>query len=60
MSSGQPDPASSTDYAEPAVETGYPTGTEYASTGTGTPVVVEEEYPAQTPPANRDYPGGQR
>jgi len=42
-----------TGYVDPAVDpatgypaTGYPTsGTEYASTGTGTPVVVEEEYP---------------
>jgi hypothetical protein len=25
--------------------TGYPAGTEYAATGTGTPAVVEEEYP---------------
>ena len=38
-----------TGYVDPSVEnTGYTTGTEYASTGTGTPVVVEEEYPGGT------------
>ncbi len=42
-----------TGYVDPAVGT---TTTEYASTGTGTPLVVEEDY-AQT---TRDYPGGTR
>jgi uncharacterized protein YjbJ (UPF0337 family) len=49
-----------TGYVDPAVNTtsGYPAATtEYASTGTGTPVVVEEEYIAGT---TRDYPGGTR
>jgi uncharacterized protein YjbJ (UPF0337 family) len=42
-------------YVDPAVETsGYPTSTEYASTGTGTPVVVEEDYPGE-----ERYPGRQ-
>jgi hypothetical protein len=44
-------------YVDPAVDstTGYPAATtEYASTGTGTPVVVEEEY------TTREYPGGVR
>jgi hypothetical protein len=44
-------------YVDPAVgtTTGYPAATtEYASTGTGTPLVVEEEY------TTRDYPGGTR
>jgi uncharacterized protein YjbJ (UPF0337 family) len=36
------------------------TGTEYASTGTGTPVAVEQEYVLENPPADRDYPGGVR
>ena len=37
---------------------GYPAATtEYASTGTGTPVVVEEEYVVETA---REYPGGTR
>jgi hypothetical protein len=44
--------------------TGYAPGpagsTEYAATGTGTPVVVEEEYVPGTPPVARDYPGGTR
>ncbi|MGW4943239.1 hypothetical protein ACWEOZ_16830 [Actinoplanes sp. NPDC004185] len=47
-------------YVDPAVgtTTGYPAAsTEYASTGTGTPVVVEEEYVTET---TRDYPGGTR
>jgi len=53
----------------PAAETGYPAAdpaypapttasTEYASTGTGTPVVVEEDYVVD-PPAT-GYPGGTR
>jgi len=44
-------------YADPAVDgpTGYPAATtEYASTGTGTPLVVEEDY------TTGDYPGGTR
>jgi VIT1/CCC1 family predicted Fe2+/Mn2+ transporter len=44
-------------YVDPAVgtTTGYPAATtEYASTGTGTPLVVEEEY------TTREYPGGTR
>ena len=32
-----------------AAETGYATSTEYASTGTGTPVVVEEEFVYESP-----------
>jgi hypothetical protein len=45
-----------TGYVDPAVgTTGYPAATtEYASTGTGTPQVVEEEY------TTREYPGGTR
>jgi hypothetical protein len=45
-----------TGYVDPAVgTTGYPAATtEYASTGTGTPLVVEEEY------TTREYPGGTR
>jgi len=55
----------STAYADPAVDAlGYSQGTavstEYASTGTGTPVVVEEEYVRENPPASPDYPGGTR
>jgi VIT1/CCC1 family predicted Fe2+/Mn2+ transporter len=49
-----------TGYVDPAVTTtsGYPAATtEYASTGTGTPVVVEEDYVTGT---TRDYPGGTR
>jgi len=45
---------------DPAVDTtaGYPAATtEYASTGTGTPLVVEEDYVTET---TRDYPGGTR
>jgi hypothetical protein len=51
--------AGTTGYADPATTTGYPAAatTEYASTGTGTPVVVEEEYVAEP---TRDYPGGTR
>jgi hypothetical protein len=48
-------------YVDPAVGTtaGYPTAsTEYASTGTGTPLVVEEEYVPGT--TTRDNPGGTR
>jgi hypothetical protein len=44
--------------------TGYAPGpavsTEYAATGTGRPVVVEEEYVGGTPAVARDYPGGTR
>jgi hypothetical protein len=52
-------------YVDPAVDpaTGYPgTSTEYASTGTGTPVVVEQEYVEQdyATGTTRDYPGGAR
>ena len=49
-----------TGYVDPAVNTttGYPVAsTEYASTGTGTPLVVEEDYVVET---TRDYPGGTR
>ncbi|MFI7540390.1 hypothetical protein [Actinoplanes sp. NPDC049599] len=50
--------AGTTGYVDPAATAGYPAATtEYASTGTGTPVVVEEEYVAETA---RDYPGGTR
>jgi hypothetical protein len=52
--------AGTTGYVDPATTTtGYPAAatTEYASTGTGTPVVVEEEYVAEP---TRDYPGGTR
>ena len=45
-----------TGYADPVVDpdpalggTGYTTSTEYASTGTGTPVVVEEDYVLENP-----------
>ena len=59
-----PDPAlSGTGYTEPDPAlsgTGYSTSTEYASTGTGTPVVVEEDYVLENPPSTRDYPGGVR
>jgi hypothetical protein len=42
-------------YVDPAgPASGYPTSTEYASTGTGTPVVVEEDYPGE-----ERYPGRQ-
>ena len=45
----------STAYVDPAVQpSGYSTSTEYASTGTGTPVVVEEEYLGE-----ERYPGRQ-
>jgi len=62
---GYTDPAGSTGYTDPAVDgtTGYPAAsTEYASTGTGTPVVVEQEYVEQEYVAGttRDYPGGAR
>jgi len=53
-------PTGTTSYGDPAVDTtaGYPAATtEYASTGTGTPLVVEEDYAAET---TRDYPGGTR
>lgn len=49
-----------TGYAAPAADrtAGYPAATtEYASTGTGTPLVVEEEYAVEP---TRDYPGGIR
>jgi uncharacterized protein YjbJ (UPF0337 family) len=38
-------------YADPAIDPapGYSATTEYASTGTGTPVVVDEEYPGRRP-----------
>jgi hypothetical protein len=52
-----------TGYTEPdpaVTGTGYSTSTEYASTGTGTPVVVEEDYVLENPPSTRDYPGGVR
>jgi len=40
-----------TGYVDPAVPStpGYPSSTEYASTGTGTPVVVEEDYLSGNP-----------
>jgi len=61
---GYTDPAvSGTGYTDPALSgtgTGYSTSTEYASTGTGTPVVVEEDYVLENPPSTRDYPGGVR
>ena len=45
----------STAYVDPAVQpSGYSTSTEYASTGTGTPVVVEEDYVGE-----ERYPGRQ-
>ena len=49
--SSTPDPAYRPGYADPAVDPapGYLTSTEYASTGTGTPVVVEEEYVLENP-----------
>jgi len=56
----------STGYADPAVDDlGYAQGTsgstEYAATGTGTPVVVDEDYVLENPPAAApDYPGGTR
>jgi hypothetical protein len=50
---GYADPApaygGTTGYADPAVDGDYPASTEYASTGTGTPVVVAEEYPLGDP-----------
>jgi hypothetical protein len=51
--------ASNGGYTTPAAYTagtgtGYSTGTEYASTGTGAPVVVEEEFVVDTAPG---YPG---
>jgi hypothetical protein len=52
--------AAPTGYATGYADTtgGYPAATtEYASTGTGTPVVVEEDYVTGT---TRDYPGGTR
>jgi len=61
---GYTDPAlSGTGYTDPDPAlsgTGYSTSTEYASTGTGTPVVVEEDYVLENPPSTRDYPGGVR
>jgi hypothetical protein len=50
-----------TGYTDPATTgTGYTTtSTEYASTGTGTPLAVEEDYPLD-PPTGREYPGGTR
>jgi len=46
-----PDPAYRPGYADPAIDPApsYLTSTEYASTGTGTPVVVEEEYVLENP-----------
>lgn len=46
-----PEPAyPATGYVEPGyVEPGYASSTEYASTGTGTPVVVEEEFVFDNP-----------
>ena len=38
-----------TGYAEPTL-TGTTSSTEYAATGTGTPVVVDEEYVLENPP----------
>jgi hypothetical protein len=40
-----------TGYVDPAVQStsGYPTSTEYAATGTGTPVPVEEDYVFDNP-----------
>ena len=41
-----------TGYVDPAVQSttpGYPTSTEYASTGTGTPVPVQEDYVFDNP-----------
>jgi hypothetical protein len=46
VSTGYTEPA----YVEPSyVEPGYASSTEYASTGTGTPVVVEEEFVFESP-----------
>ena len=52
----RPDPRYDTGYADPVIDpdpalggTGYTTSTEYASTGTGTPVVVEEDYVLENP-----------
>jgi hypothetical protein len=60
---------SQTGYSEPGYsqagypqDADYPAGgavtTEYAATGTGTPVVVEEESVVADLPADREYPGG--
>jgi hypothetical protein len=40
-------PAAGTEY--PATATEYPAGTEYTSTGTGTPLVAEPTYPETRP-----------
>jgi len=45
---------------EPAYPAGTGGGTEYASTGTGTPTVVAEEYVLPDPPPTTSYPGGSR
>jgi hypothetical protein len=46
-----------TGYVDPASTAGYTTtGTEYAATGTGTPVPMDEDYPV----TGREYPGGTR
>jgi hypothetical protein len=52
-----------TGYVDPATTgTGHTTttSTEYAATGTGTPVPVEEDYLLDDPATGRQYPGGTR
>jgi hypothetical protein len=58
---GYPDSAAEPGYPDSAAEPGYPAGTpvtttEYASTGTGTPVPVAEPYPDEEPPVVRRDP----